>query len=455
MDKLNCTILIADDDKFIRDDLAHLLSESFERLIFAATAKETWEAVVKHNPDIVLLDIKFPDASDLSLLQRIKTEVRGLEVIILTSQTEDVAQIVSAIKIGAFDYVPKPFIGAELRNRIKKAINLQNLHRSNEHILKELEAKEGLPRLVGESECMRHTRDVVSRLAEGDGCVLIHGESGTGKEVAARAMHYLSRRRSSPFVAVNCAAIPESLVESVLFGHRKGAFTGAIESVKGKFELAGEGTLFLDEIGDMPLPQQASLLRVIEYRKYNSIGESAEKTCRARFILATNRDLKECIRQGKFRQDLYYRINVGNLLMPSLKDRPQDVSALIDYYCKILCAEMGRPLVKVPPEVMDLFQRYDWPGNVRELRNVLESVYMLIGPRREEITLKELPPEILALRGESGQSLDPAELREREQIIAALQQCNGNQSQAAKLLGIHRNTVLCRIRYFGITNPME
>jgi DNA-binding NtrC family response regulator len=452
MNEKRCTILVADDDKYIRDDLADLLKSDEVELLFAATARETWEKVSEARPDVVLLDIKFPDSNDLGLLEKIKTSFPQIAVIILTSQSENVPQIVSAIKLGAFDYVPKPFVGAELNNRIQKALALQKLARSQEHLLKELEERAGLDQLVGRSPAITRVVESIRKLAQVEGCVLIQGETGTGKELVARALHYLSSRRSNPFVPVNCGAIPEALIDSVLFGHRRGAFTGATESVKGKFETAEDGTIFLDEIGEMPLAQQTSLLRVLEYRHFTPIGETKERQCRARFILATHRDLRECVSAGTFREDLYFRINVAAITMPPLRNRSEDVPLLVEHYVKRLCAEMGRAPVSVMEEVIELFKQYDWPGNVRELKNVLEGSLMLSDPQQRQITLRDLPAELLASRTPESGKLSTDEADEKKQLLKALQQCNGNQTQAAKALGVHRNTIRAKIRYYGLSD---
>jgi DNA-binding NtrC family response regulator len=447
------TILIADDDKYIRDDLADLLKSESATLLFAATARDTWEKVSAEKPDLVLLDIKFPDSNDLGLLEKIKAAYPKIAVIILTSQSENVPQIVSSIQIGAFDYVPKPFVGEELRNRIHKALALQKLAHSQEYLLKELEQRAGLDQFIGKSPAIQRVVENVRKLAPTDGCVLIQGETGTGKELVARALHYLSERRSSPFVVVNCGAIPEALVESVLFGHRKGAFTGAVESAKGKFEAAEDGTIFLDEIGDMPLAHQTSLLRVLEYRRFTPVGETKERECRARFVLATHRDLRERVKEGAFREDLFFRINVASVALPSLRSRPEDVPLLVEHYVKRLCAEMGRPNVQIDADVIDLLGKYDWPGNVRELKNVLEGALMFSAPQQQRLTLQDLPLELLASRGNEGASrLSERERNEKKEILKALQQSNGSQTQAAKLLGLHRNTIRSKIRYYGLSD---
>jgi DNA-binding NtrC family response regulator len=247
------TILIADDDSYVRDDLVDLLANQGCTLLQSSTAKETWEVIEREHPDLVLLDIKFPDAEDLTLLDRITKLSDRPQVIILTSQTDNLKQVVAAIKAGAFDYVGKPFNDDELKNRIEKALEIRRLSNSQRYFLKELETSSGLARIIGTSHQMLETRESVKRVADADGCILIGGESGTGKELVARAIHSFGKRRSKPFIAINCASIPEALVESTFFGHKRGAFTGAVDSTKGRFEWAEDGTIFLDEIGDMPL----------------------------------------------------------------------------------------------------------------------------------------------------------------------------------------------------------
>jgi len=454
MGRQEFTILIADDDQYIRDDLGQLLADPSRQLFFAGTASETWQTVQRERPHLVLLDIKFPDSDDLSVLKRIKESFPDTEVIILTSQTENLSQVVAAIKMGAFDYVGKPFNRDELRNRIEKALKLRRLVRSNQIMQDELERRDGLERIIGSSPAMQHVRQTIRRLADSEGCVLIHGESGTGKELAAKALHYSSKRRSSPFITINCAAVPESLIESVFFGHRRGSFTGAIESTKGKFELAEEGTIFLDEIGDMPISQQPALLRVLEYRTFTPVGESKERECRARFVFATNRDLRDCIAQRTFREDLFYRINVAAILLPALRSHPHDIPDLVEHYRIQISHDMGRKPVGVHPEFLEVLQQYDWPGNARELKNILEGALMLLDPGQEELTLQNLPPEILATRKEEGvaRPTSTAERREKQELIRALRQCNGNLTQAANVIGIHRNTIRHKLRFYGISH---
>jgi len=357
--------------------------------------------------------------------------------------------VVSAIKLGAFDYVPKPFTGEELKNRIEKALSLQRLFRTQEHLLREIEQRAGLDLLIGNSDAMQHVVGMIRKLAAVDGSVFIQGRSGTGKELVARAIHHLSRRKSSPFVAINCGGIPANLFDSVMFGHKRGAFTGAFENARGKFDFAEDGTIFLDEIGDMPLEQQVSLLRVLEYRTFTPVGETKERETRARFMFATNRDLRELVKEGAFREDLFFRINVAPIMLPALKDRMEDLPALANHCVSRLSAEMGRPCVAIDPQAMELLQQHDWPGNVRELKNVLEGALMLLDPRSDRLGVPDLPRE-LAVVPKDGSELSELEAVERDQIVSALKRANGNKSKASEMLGIHRNTIAQRMRYFGI-----
>jgi DNA-binding NtrC family response regulator len=451
MRKHDCTILVADDDRFIQDDLAEILAREGYIVIRASTGAETWKQIEQHKPELVLLDLKFPDSNDLQLLGRIRREAPETEVVIVSSQTENITRVVEAIKLGAHDFIPKPVVPDELLNRVKKALELQRLRRSQAHLISEMQRREGFDVLIGDSPQMQQSREIIRKLANADGCVLVRGESGTGKELAARAIHFLSKRRENPFIVVNCAAIPEQLIESTFFGHRKGAFTGAIESTRGKFELAADGTLFLDEIGDMPMQQQAALLRVLEYRKFTPVGDSKELSCRARFVLATNRDLRQAVNDGNFREDLFYRINVATVLMAPLRSRPEDVPILAGYYVQRLCTEMGRAPMFISEEANKLMQNYDWPGNVRELRNVIEAAVMLQNPGQTELGAQDLPAEIHASAKTTAGELSPAERREKQELFRALKQAEGNQSMAAKILNCHRNTVRARIRYYSLS----
>ncbi|MCZ7646121.1 MAG: sigma-54 dependent transcriptional regulator [Planctomycetota bacterium] len=444
-------ILVADDDDFAREDIGDALALQSYRLAFAKTAQEALEKTRMESPDLVILDLVFPDCDDLALLRQVKALPNAPEVVMVSGNTDEYGLIVEAIKLGAFDYVRKPYSLQELLNRVEKALHLRSLKVSQSQLVRELRSHFGLDGLLGESPAMKQVRGTLQRLADFEGCVLIRGDSGTGKELAARTLHYASKRANKPFVVVNCAAIPETLTESILFGHRKGAFTGAVDSAQGKFELAADGTVFLDEIGDMPLRQQAALLRVLEYRHFTPVGDTRERECLARFVFATNRDLKQAVREGAFREDLYHRINVSNILLPSLSTRPEDIPELVEHYSARLCSEMGRSPVLVSKTVLKVFAHYDWPGNVRELRNVLEAAIMLMEKSDQELTPEHLPADILVVQSSDEPQYTQIERNEKELIVEVLCKHRGNQTKAAEALGFHRNTLGRKIRYYSIS----
>jgi two-component system nitrogen regulation response regulator NtrX len=444
------TVLIADDDQHVVDTLKDAVSGLADNILSANSAAQTWRSVVQDRPELVLLDLKFPDSSDVNLLQRIREEVPDAEVIII-SATRDATTIVESIKSGAFDFISKPFIRAELRNRVQRALELQELRDSRERLLHELEEHSGFGLLIGESGMMRKIRQTLRQLADSDTTVLLTGESGTGKELAARALHHMSRRRNKPFVIENMAAVPENLAESVFFGHRRGAFTGAQDSTKGFFEQAGSGTLFLDEIGEMPLMQQRGLLRVMEYRRFKPVGDTRELQCNARFVLASNKDLFELVRNGQFREDLYYRVSVTTVNMPPLRAHREDIPLIAQDLCMRLCRNMGRRTVHMAPDAIALLQDHTWPGNVRELRNVLETAVMLADTHQENITAKDLPgafrtPDAASAQGQ----MTVLERQEMAEIRRVLQIYDGNQSKAAQVLGMHRNTLRKRLQNAGL-----
>ncbi|HLX63827.1 MAG TPA: sigma-54 dependent transcriptional regulator [Planctomycetota bacterium] len=444
------TVLIADDDEHVLETLRDAVSGLADNVLSATTAAQTWRTVVQDRPKLVLLDLKFPDSDDSNLLKRIREEVPDAEVIIVSS-TRDATVIVESIKSGAFDFISKPFIRAELRNRISRALELQELRDSRERLLHELEEQAGFGTLIGESPVMRKVRQMLRQLAEGETTVLLTGESGTGKELAARALHHMSSRRNRPFVAENMAAVPEHLAESVFFGHRRGAFTGAQESAKGFFELAGNGTLFLDEIGEMPMMQQRVLLRVMEYRRFKPVGDTRELQCSARFVLATNKDLYEQVRAGNFREDLYYRVSVTTVSMPPLRAHLEDIPLIAQDLLQRHCRQMGRRFMQLAPDAVAMMQEHTWPGNVRELRNVLETAMMLADPHQEIITAKDLPSAFrLPEPNPSQAQMSPLERQEMAEIRRVLQIYDGNQSKAAQVLGMHRNTLRKRLQAAGM-----
>ena len=447
------TILIADDSENIRQSLARILEKQGYRLVFAETAAETRKQVAEHQPELVLLDLMFPDCNDLSLLRHLKTTAPELSIIMISANTEDLRPVVEAIHAGADDWIPKPIERQNLIVRVEKVLRDHIGKQAQQFYLRERQEAAGLNRLIGESESMKRVRETIRNLADNECSVLIQGESGTGKELAARALHNLSDRKNQPFIAINCAAIPEALFESELFGHEKGAFTGADKFRKGAFEEAAAGTIFLDEIGELPLSQQAKLLRVLESKKFSRVGGSEEQECKARIIAATNADLQDAIKTKKFRLDLFHRINVGKISMPALRDHVEDIAGIVEHCLLGLTAKMGRQKATVQSHVMKIFMEYDWPGNVRELQNALEGILACCGKGQTEITVRDLPVELQGLGGGGGASdtdLTELDRQEKRSILKALQQTCGNQTQAAKLIGMSRNTMTRRVKYYGI-----
>lgn len=386
--------------------------------------------------DVVLTDLKMPGIDGLALLTEIKKLNRATEVILMTAfATAQTA--VEAMKKGAYDYVIKPFEMAEVKIKIRQIIEKKQLALENTQLKEKLDRRYSMSNMIGASGPMQFVFQMVEKVAPSDATVLIRGESGTGKELIAQAVHQLSSRSRAPFIAVNCGALPESLLESELFGHEKGAFTGADRRKLGRFELAGDGTIFLDEIGDISPATQVKLLRVLQSKEIVRLGGTETIRIQARTIAATNQNLEELLKNGKFREDLYYRINVFPIQLPPLRERKDDIPILIEYFLK----KHGTNPNKIDKNALKLLMHYQWPGNVRELENIIERLLILVGDRG--VTPQDLPPQIfieesnsLALEiPEEGISLEDVE---KGLIQKALAKAHGNKSRAAKLLGITR-----------------
>jgi len=358
---------------------------------------------------------------------------------------------VEALKSGAFDYITKPINNLEeLDLIIEKALETHSLLRENRALKEELEKFAGKLEIIGESRQIKEVLSTVARVAPSDANVLLTGESGTGKELFARALHQASERAKGTFVAVSCAALPETLLESELFGHQKGAFTDAKSKRAGRFELAHGGTLFLDEIGDVPVSTQVKLLRVIETKEYHPLGSEKTYLADVRIIAATNQNLEEKIKEGTFREDLFFRLNVVGIEVPPLRDRKADISLLTDYFLRELSEKNRKRISGITPEVKDLLLRYHWPGNVRELENVLERAVVMC--RGEVIDVGDLPPQLSekATVGEETKPTGTLREMEKEYISKALEATSWNFSEAAAILGIHRNTLRLKLKEYGI-----
>ncbi len=429
-------LLIADDDADFRGTAARHFRRRGFHVEEASSGDQALGLLNKRNFDVALLDMMMPGLSGVEVLDRLAAEPRDLEVILLTGQgTIDSA--VKAMKLGACDYLTKPFPLAELEILIQKAWERSRLKKENRQLKAVLERSQSNPEIIGESPAMRAVSRLIEKAAPSDRPILIQGESGTGKELVARALYRRSQRADRPFVVVNCAALPEQLLESELFGHEKGSFTGAAGAKPGLIEIADEATLFIDEIGEMPAAMQAKLLRVLEDGSMRRVGSLRERRVNIRLITATNRNLAEEVRANRFREDLYYRINTMTIDLPTLRERDGDIRLFIDKF-------LG-PGWQISPEALEKLEKYRWPGNVRQLINVIERAKILADD--QSIVASDLPPELNAppaeaalLTGE-GPLSDDLESLQKSKIVEVLARVGGNKTRAARLLGITRRSL--------------
>jgi len=449
-------VLIVDDEIGTRESLRMLLKNAYE-VFLAKNAEEAFLQIKEHSPDIVLLDIILPDLDGLKVLEKIKQKEPDVIVIMITA-TRTVKTAVEAMKLGAYDYVTKPFDTEELSLIIRRALTTQALEKEVRYLREEIDKSCGFGNIVGKSKVMEDVFKIVRQIADSKSTVLIMGESGTGKELISRAIHYNSNRRNYPFVTINCAAIPETLIESELFGHEKGAFTNAIEKKLGRFEVAHEGTLFLDEIGELSLATQAKILRFLEEKEFNRVGGSKTIKVDVRLITATNKELTQLLKKGSFREDLYYRINVVPIVIPPLRERKEDIPLLIDHFIKKFDEENNKNVKGVSKEALELMMNYEWPGNVRELENLIERVIALTP--NDHIQPNELPLSLINISKINGLKeyildgkvpfLKAEEEFERGIILDALKRTNYVQSHAAEMLGISRRILKYKMDKLGI-----
>ena len=445
------TILIIDDDISLRRVLEYNLQEEGYDVVTAASGAEGLELFERHRPALVITDLKMPGMSGFQVLAAIKERSPETLVMVITAFGA-VETAVEAMRLGAYDYVTKPFNRDELKLIVKKALQLRGLAEENQRLREELTDRAEFHNIVGISRGMEQVFQVVRKVADTEATVLISGESGTGKELVARAIHSLSGRRDCPFAAINCAAIPRDLLESELFGHVKGSFTGAIRDKEGKFELADGGTIFLDEVGELPLELQPKLLRVLQERVVESVGGTTQRKLDVRVVAATNVDVEKAIAAGTFREDLYYRLSVIPVHLPPLRQRREDIPLLVRHFS----AKHGGEAVVFPPETMAVLQEYQWPGNVRELENTVER--LLIMRSSDTIDVTELPAKVregkrpgqvcrVVNLPDEGYSLEQLE---REIVVEALERNDWNQTAAARFLRIPRHTLIYRIEKYNI-----
>ena len=447
--KAKGSILVVDDEEIVRDSLASWLEEDGYHVDTAPDGPTALAKLAERAYAVLLVDLKMPGMDGLQVLAQARSLHPDAPVIIMTAYaTVDTA--VQAMKQGAYDYLVKPFEPEELSMMVGKLTNAQALRRENVLLRKALKRQFEFKDLVSKSPKMEAVFELARTAAKSNSTVLILGESGTGKELLARAIHAESLRRDGTFVGVSCAALTESLLESELFGHEKGAFTGAATSTRGKFEIAAGGTLFLDEIGDISPRLQLDLLRVLDAREFRRVGGSQLIKTDVRIIAATNRDLKKLVESGTFREDLYYRLNVIPVTMPPLRERKEDIPLLVEHFLAQFRTEMRRPLEGVSAEALEMLMAHDWPGNVRELRNVLERGAVLArGPIITPMDLELAPP---ALPGgtPSAETADSLREVERKHIVATLKQHSWNITRSAKALGIDRVTLYNKIKRYQL-----
>jgi len=440
-------ILVVDDEAPIRESLKDWLMEEGYEVDLAASGKEAITMTRKKDWDVILLDLKMPGMDGVETLKRLKgKEVDTEAEILMMTAYATVDTAVQAMKEGAFDYLVKPFAPDEIEMQIKKIVTHRELVLENILLRQKLEERSGYDEIIGKSDGMQKIYDLISQVAPTNSTVLITGESGTGKELIAQAIHGNSQRCYMPYIAVSCGALPDSLLESELFGYEKGAFTGAEHTKMGRFEMADKGTLFLDEIGDISLKTQVDLLRVLQEKEFRRLGGQEEIKVDVRILAATNRDMKKAISENRFREDLFYRLNVISIHIPPLRERKDDITLLVKAFIRRCCIEMNKEQVQIAPSAMKLLMDYNWPGNVRELENVIERA-LVIG-RGKEIVTEDLPFS----RKELGTEALPNSLKlmEKMHIKRIMEETDWNISKAARVLEIDRQTLYNKIEKYHI-----
>jgi DNA-binding NtrC family response regulator len=442
MDK-KISILVVDDEESVRDSLSLWFTEDGYRVDCAENAKKALSILESDDFDIILTDLKMPGMDGLELLRRIRTLNKDSIIIVMTAFAS-VDTAVKALKDGAFDYVTKPFDPDDLSHLIRNATKQISLTHENETLKKRVDSLESVEDLIGKSESIKNVLREIESVAPTNSSVIITGESGTGKELVARAIHANSLRKFYPLVSVHCGALTESLLESELFGHEKGAFTGALYNRKGRFEMADSGTIFLDEIATISTKMQIELLRVLETKSFMRVGGNKEISSDFRVICATNRDLKSMVEKGTFREDLYYRLNVMNIHVPPLRERVEDIPLLVDYFIKKYCLSMNKPDITMDSAAMKRIVGYQFPGNIRELENMIERA-IVVG-NGKKISLKDLPfgKDVI---DSSVESLDEFE---KAFILQILNKYSWNISRTAQALKVDRVTLYNKIKKYGL-----
>jgi len=462
MKTANHRVLIIDDERPVLITLEALLTRHGYHVDTAPTASQGLKLIRSKSPTLILLDLQLPDADGLETLDRIKTEVPQIQVIILTAH-DSLHNAIESIKRGAYHFISKPYAAEELLSLVEKALEKQfllreavELREKTEQLERRLEMAEARPTLIFKSKPMQEIDELINAMAPSDANALIVGESGVGKEVIANAIHARSRRAEKPMVKLNCAAFPQTMIEGELFGYVKGAFTGAMQDFPGMIAAADSGTLFLDEISDMPAELQTRFLRVLQEREYRPLGSTQTMKADFRAIASTNRPVAQALSENRLRSDLYYRLNTFQIEVPPLRKRKQDIPLLIAAFVKQFAQQLGKPEPDISPEAFQKLLDYSWPGNVRELQNAIE--YAVVLARQGIIGVKELPAEIqlppalqqAEIAGLSRAGVQTLDDVERTAIIQALAECHGNKKKAAELLGIQRPTLYNKMKRYAI-----
>ncbi len=457
----NANILIVDDEKVVRDSCKRILHGKGYIISEAENAEEALRMIEKYSYDLVLTDIRLPGMDGIELLQKIKESYPATEVIVITGYGS-VDTAVKAMKLGAYDYIEKPFRPDELATLVERALERKSLREENIRLREEV-THHYIKNIVGKSKAIEHVFRLIHSVAPTSSTVLIIGESGTGKELVAKAIHYNSPRRDNPFVVVDCGTLPKDLIEAELFGYRKGAFTGATSDKRGLIEEADGGTIFLDEIGELPLSVQSKLLRVLQEKEFRPIGDKRPKKVDVRFIAATNRDLEQLVRDGVFREDLYYRLNIFPIKVPPLRQRKEDIPILSYHFLRKHSEELGKDVKSITAEAMKLLLEYNWPGNVRELENTIQRAILLTTDEKikpEDLTFltvtlgHNIPQNIQQLK-ETKKRLRKASVEEVERlfVLDALRRADWNVSRAAKDVGMQRPNFHALMKKHGIRRP--
>ncbi len=449
------SILVVDNEHSVRLTLAMLLKGQGHQVLEAADGRTAIEKLREEPVSLVITDLKMPEVSGLDVLREVKALRPETEVILLTGHGT-IESAVEAMRLGAFDYVTKPFESSELLHRVQNALNHHHLVNEVRLLRQQIREQRGFGRLVGRSPQVQRVIELISRVAGTDTTILIEGESGTGKELVARAIHAESPRADRPFVALNCGALPESLLESELFGHVRGAFTGATATKKGLFEEADRGTLFLDEIGDTSPAIQIKLLRVLQEREIRRVGSNTPIKIDVRILAATHRSLEELVKEGCFREDLLYRLNVVTIPVPPLRERREDIPLLAAHFLAASAKRLGKPVPTLSQEAISLLLEYAWPGNVRQLENAIERAVLLAA--KDTIFPGDFPPSLLRTTPLGEPGVPPARLSrldevEKQHILSILDELGWNQVRAAEVLGIGRNTLWRKLKEYGIHPP--